>query len=53
MHGGIKMGIKQMREKLLQDMECDDLCFMESNKELNEEAKEEEAIKQCPPCNEQ
>jgi hypothetical protein len=39
-------------EELLEELKCDELCFVEKKTKLREAAKELEHEKQCPPCNE-
>jgi len=40
-------------EELLDELKCDELCFVERKTNLKEAAKEREHEKQCPPCNEE
>ena len=37
-------------EELLNELKCDELCFVEKKTSLKEAAKELEHEKQCPPC---
>ncbi len=41
----------KLREKLLEDMECDELCFMGTKKDLKENVKEIRREKDCGCCN--